>query len=98
MNLDGFHVTTNQVSNTNLPACRQNISDKQKEIHESIINDLLENQIKKSEFDFSSKMEINEIDNSDLVEKYIELFHELIYHLYMIYDLLDLCSVLVNFK
>ena len=83
----------------NLPPCRQNISDKQKDIHSSIIADILTNQLNKNEFDLSSKIETNEpIQNSVLTEKYLEILHELIYHLYMIYDLVDLCKLLTNFK
>lgn len=82
----------------NLPPCRQNISEKQKDVHSSIITEILNHQVNKSEFDFSSKIETNEKDNSDLSEKYLILFHELIYHLYMIYDLVDVCKLLTNFK
>jgi hypothetical protein len=83
----------------NLPPCRQNISDRQKDIHASIIADLLTNQLNKNEFDLSSKIELQEsLQNADLSQKYLLILHELIYHLYMIYDLVDLCKVLTNFK
>ncbi len=82
----------------NLPPCRQNISNKQKDIHSSIIFDILTNQLVKEDFDHSSQIDIKDSENSDLIENYLEKFHELIHHLYMIYDLVDLCKLLTNFK
>ena len=83
----------------NSPSCKKNISVKQKEIHSYIITDLLENQIKKSNFDLCSQLNNKKkADNTPLSEEYIELIHELIVHLFMIYDLVNLCKLVTSFK
>jgi len=63
--------------------------------------------MKKAEFDFStqiddttnSKIDSNiYLDKTYYEQKYIGLLHELIFHLYMAYDLNNLCKVITNFK
>lgn len=97
--LNGLNIISDAQSDPNLPPCKQNISEIQKDMHISIIIDILKNQIKKDEFDFSCQIDNNsEADSLDLSEKFLKILLELIYHLYMIYDLVNLCKFLTNFK
>ena len=60
----------------NLPPCRQNISDKQKDIHSSIIADILTNQLNKNEFDFAftSFYSGQLLIDSNLIVEYYHLY------------------------
>lgn len=99
MLLDGLNVTTESQSDPNLPPCKQNISETQRKLHIAIIVEMLQNQFKKDEFDFSSQIDNkNEFESSEYSKHYLILLHELIHHLYMIYDLVNLCKFLTNFK
>ena len=82
-----------------IPASRHNISNKQREIHSYCIIDLLHNQINKSEFDFSTQI-VNKFSliNENMMLKYLDLIDDLIYHVYMVYDILNLSKLLTCFK
>ena len=99
--LDGFSFIKEQSNQPtrSIPASKRNISEKQKEIHSFLIVDTLQNRINKCEFDFSSQV-VNKDNllNKEMSCKYLELIHELIYHVYMIYDLINLCKLLTSFK
>lgn len=97
--LDGLNVISDSQSDPNLPPCRQNISNIEKNLHISIIVELLKNELKKEEFDFCCQIDNrNEYESVEYGQQYLETLHELIYHLYMIYDLVNLCKILTNFK
>jgi len=97
--LDGLNVITENQSDPNLPPCKQNIGETQRKIHVAIIIEMLQYQFKKDEFDFSSQIDNpNDFESSEYSKKYMMLVHELIHHLYMIYDLVNLCKFLTNFK
>lgn len=90
----------------NLPPSKKNISDKQKKLHFFVILDILKNRLNKLEFDYcvqidcaKSKLESNRRQKRDALEhKYLKIIHELIFHTYMAYDLINLCKILTNFK
>ena len=97
--LDGYGVTVGQKTDANMPNCKKNISEKQKEMHSYMIIDILQNSLNKSDFDFCSQIENKEgLDNTEISKRYVEILHELIYHLYMVYDLVNLCKILTSFK
>ena len=97
--LNGLNIISDDQSDPNLPPCKQNISDIQRDLHNAIIVEILKNQLKKDEFDFSSQIENkNEAESAEYSQRYLKILHELIYHLYMIYDLVNLCKFLTNFK
>ena len=83
----------------NVPSCKKNISLRQKEIHSYIIIDILQSVLNKSDFDFCCQIENRDnLDNTELSQVYLEILHELIYHIYMVYDLVNLCKILTSFK
>ena len=97
--LDGMHVVSDAQLDPNLPPCRQNIGKMQKSLHVSIIVEILKNQLKKDEFDFTCQIENgNELETAEFSQQYLEILNELFFHLYMIYDLVNLCKLLTNFK
>ncbi len=82
-----------------MPLCKKNINDKQKELHAFLIVDLIKYQLQKSDFDSLAQVETHRPIEFDMKsDRYVEVFHELIYHLYMVFDLVNLCKVLTNFK
>lgn len=62
--------------------------------------------MKKNEFDFGAQIDESKsrfdqnthLDKASLERKYVKLVHELMYHLYMAYDLINLCKLITNFK
>lgn len=67
-------------------------------MHLYIIADLLKNCIGKNEFDSSVQIDSKSETVHELAQIYLETFDELIYHLYMIHDLVNLCKLLTSFK
>ncbi len=99
MLLAGLNVLSDVKLDPTLPPCRQNISKIQKSLHVSTIVNILKNQLRKDDFDFTCQIEnSNEMESAEFAQQYLETLHELIFHLYMIYDLVNLCKVLTNFK
>jgi hypothetical protein len=101
--LDGLTYMLDTVD-SRLPASKQNISAKQKETHSFCILNLLTNEIDKNRFDLCTKLEqqqqqqLNSLLNQNETVKYLHLIDELIYHCYMVYDLINLCKLLTSFK
>lgn len=77
-----------------------NISQKQKVYHLIMILDILQNRLKKSDLDSCSQIEKKSelLKETHLIEKCLNLIHELAHHFYMIYDLINLCKLITNFK
>ena len=98
--LDGLNIMGDlPQSDLNLPPCKQNISETQKDLHIAILIEHLSNRIQKEEFDQCCQIDNRaEHHNIDLPYKCLTSLHEIIYHLYMIYDLVNLCKFLTNFK
>jgi hypothetical protein len=67
-------------------------------MHFYIIVDLLKYGLNKSEFDICSQVDCHNENSDEISQRYVENLHELIYHLYMIYDLVNLCKILTSFK
>ena len=96
---DGFSVMIDLKPEPNIPSCKKNISLRQKEIHSYIILDILQYWIVKDDFDFCCQIQNRDnLSNGELSERYVEVLHELIYHIYMVYDLVNLCKILSSFK
>jgi hypothetical protein len=66
-------------------------------MHLYIILDILRFNMNKHEFDLSVQVD-NQMKNEEIGVKYMETFNELIHHLFMIHDLVNLCKVLTSFK
>ena len=97
---EGISYVMDPVDSENIiPASRHNISNKQREIHSYCILDFLHNQINKPAFDFSTQI-VNKFSliNENMTLKYLDLIDDLIYHVYMVYDILNLSKLLTCFK
>ncbi len=82
--LAGINVLSEDQFDPSLPPCRQNISKTQKSLHVSTIIEILKYQIHKDDFDLISQIDNdNETDCTELTLQYLEIIHELIYHLYI---------------
>ncbi|CAF0851226.1 unnamed protein product [Brachionus calyciflorus] len=97
--LDGFSVNVDVKSEEISASVKKNISEKQKEVHKMLINDILECRLSKSDFDSSAQIQSSIQPNAENIsQNVLILLHELIHHLFMIFDLNNLHKLLTNFK
>jgi hypothetical protein len=90
-------VTVESKPEENVRALKKNISNKEIELHLFIILDLLRFGLNKNDFDLSVQLD-NHVENEDVGLKGLDTLNELIHHLFMIHDLVNLCKVLTSFK
>jgi hypothetical protein len=66
-------------------------------MHLLIINDILNSRLDKDTFNKYAQVYCSEKHDNDRM-RYYETLNDLVHHLYIIYDMTNLCKLIVNFK